>query len=178
MKRETFLELTEIVLFLILVTIPIRFLLFEPFFVRGGSMEPTLHDWDYLIIDKLTYHFRNPTRGEIVVFHPPFDNRIYYIKRIVGLPGEKIILNKNKITIFNKENPNGFTLEENYSESSSDLETEKIEITLKTDEYFVLGDNREESYDSRKWGPIKKDRIIGRVFIKIPIFQLAKGLSK
>lgn len=175
MKREVLLNIIEIVLLFVFVVLPIRIFLFEPFFVKGESMEPNFHNWDYLIIDKLTYRFKNPQRGDVIVFHPPFDNRIYYIKRIIGLPGERLVIEESKITIFNKEHPNGFVLSEDYIKNHYTLG--KIDVQLKEDEYFVLGDNREVSYDSRKWGPVKRDKIIGRVLIQIPLSKIIYSIK-
>ena len=176
MDREFFLSLLEFVLLLLLVILPIRFFLFEPFLVRGQSMEPNFHNFDYLIIDKLTYHFRNPQRGEVVVFKPPFDDHVYYIKRVIGLPGEKIEIEESKIVIFNKEHPQGFVLNEDYLKGHYTLG--KIEVNLGPDEYFVLGDNREVSYDSRKWGPVKRERISGKVVLQISLIKLAQAFIK
>ena len=170
MKKEKLLSFGEFVLLFILIILPIRFFLFEPFLVRGQSMEPNFHNFDYLIIDKLTYHFRDPQRGEVVVFKPPFDDNVYYIKRIVALPEEKIKIEGSVITIFNKEHPQGFVLDEKYLKGHHTLD--KIEVNIGPDEYFVLGDNREVSYDSRKWGPIKKNRIIGRVILQVSLIKL------
>jgi signal peptidase I len=168
MNREYLLSLIEILLLLVIVVLPIRFFLFEPFLVKGESMEPNFHNFDYLIVDKLTYHLREPQRGEVIVFRPPFEERVYYIKRIIGLPLEKLIIEESKITIFNKEHPQGFVLNEPYLQNH--YTAGKIEINLGPDEYFVLGDNREVSYDSRKWGPVKRERIVGRV-----VFQFSLG---
>jgi len=176
MKREYFLTFLEIILLLILIVLPVRFFLFEPFLVRGQSMEPNFHNFDYLIIDKLSYFFREPQRGEVVVFKPPFDDHVYYIKRIIGLPGERIIIEESKITIFNKEHPKGFVLNEDYLQNHYTLG--KIEVNLGSNEYFVLGDNREVSYDSRKWGPVKKERIIGRVIFQLSLVKLTQALTR
>ena len=176
MSREFFLNLIEIVLLFLLVILPIRFFLFEPFLVRGQSMEPNFHNFDYLIIDKLTYHFRNPQRGEVVVFKPPFDDNVYYIKRIIGLPGEKIEIDGPKIIIFDKEHSQGFVLKEDYLKGHYTLG--KIESILGPDEYLVLGDNREVSYDSRKWGPVKRERIVGRVVLQLSLIKLAKAFIR
>lgn len=174
-KREVFLNIAEVFLIFLFFILPIRFFLFEPFFVKGDSMEPNFHNWDYLIIDKLTYFYRQPQRGEVVVFKPPFDDNIYYIKRIIGLPQERILIEESKITIFNKENPKGFVLNEPYVANHYTPGT--IDVQLKTDEYFVLGDNREVSYDSRKWGPLKKGRIVGRVLFQLSIVKLPKLIN-
>ncbi len=176
MKREVLLDFIEIFLLFLLVFLPIRFFLFEPFLVRGESMEPNFHNLDYLIIDKLTYRVKDPQRGDVVVFHPPFDQRIYYIKRIVGLPGERIVIESSQITIFNKENPQGFVLKEAYVRNHYTVG--KIDVNLDKDEYFVLGDNREASYDSRKWGPLKRKNIIGKVLIQISLVKLSHAFKK
>lgn len=175
MKRGLFLSIVEILLIFLFFILPIRFFLFEPFFVKGDSMEPNFHSWDYLIIDKLTYFFRQPQRGEVIVFKPPFDDDIYYIKRIIGLPQERVLIEESKITIFNKEYPSGLVLNEPYV--ANHYTPGSIDIYLKEDEYFVSGDNREVSYDSRKWGPLKKERIIGRVLFQIPITKLPELIN-
>jgi signal peptidase I len=176
MNREYLLSLMEIVLLLVIVVLPIRFFLFEPFLVKGQSMEPNFHNFDYLIVDKLTYSLRQPQRGEVIVFRPPVEDRVYYIKRIVGLPLEKLIIEESKITVFNKENPQGFVLNEPYLQNH--YTGGKIEVNLGPDEYFVLGDNREVSYDSRKWGPVKRERIVGRVIFQFSLVKLVQALGR
>jgi len=176
MNREYFLSLIEIVLLLVIVVLPIRFFLFEPFLVKGQSMEPNFHNFDYLIVDKLTYSLRKPQRGEVIVFRPPFNEGVYYIKRIVGIPLEKLVIEESKITVFNKEHPQGFVLNEDYLQDHYTLG--KIEVNLGPDEYFVLGDNREVSYDSRKWGPVKRERIVGRVVFQFSLVKLAQALGR
>ncbi|MGC8981613.1 MAG: signal peptidase I [Minisyncoccia bacterium] len=173
MLKTTFLQILESILIVLLIIIPVRFFIFEPFIVIGESMEPNYHNMDYLIIDKLSYRLRNPERGEVIIFTPPFDKSKYYIKRIIGLPGEKILLKDDKIYIYNKENPNGFILKENYIIPHQYYGN--LEMKLNNDEYFVLGDNREESYDSRRWGPLKRENIVGRVlFVLRPLNSFLK----
>jgi signal peptidase I len=173
MIKSTFLQILELILIIIFIVVPVRIFIFEPFIVSGESMEPNYHNMDYLIIDKLSYRLRDPQRGEVIVFIPPFEKNKYYIKRIIGLPGETIILNEDKIYIYNKENPNGFILKENYIPSHEYYGN--LKITLGKDEYFVLGDNREESYDSRRWGPLKRENIVGRVlFVLRPLNSFLK----
>jgi signal peptidase I len=176
MNREYLLSSIEIILLLVIVVLPIRFFLFEPFLVKGQSMEPNFHNFDYLIVDKLTYHLRLPQRGEVIVFRPPIEDGVYYIKRIVGLPLEKLVIEESKITVFNKEHPQGFVLNEAYLQNH--YTSGKIEVNLGTDEYFVLGDNREVSYDSRKWGPVKREKIVGRVVFQFSLVKLAQALGR
>ena len=166
MRKLAYLQLWEWGVIVFLIVAPVRLFIFEPFIVVGESMEPNYHSWDYLIIDKLSYRLREPKRGEVIIFSPPVDPNRYYIKRIIGLPGETIVLKDDKIYIFNQEHPQGFVLQESYLPSGSHYYGE-LKTTLKDNEYFVLGDNREESYDSRRWGPLKKNLIVGRVLFAL-----------
>jgi signal peptidase I len=174
MKKLEIFEIIEVILTFLLIFLPVRFFIFEPFIVMGESMEPNYHTADYLIICKICTKIQPVQRGDVIVFIPPVDERKYYIKRVIGLPGETVYLKGRNIYIYNKENPNGFKLEEPYLQNE-DFDLGEEQIQLKDDEYFVLGDNRNESFDSRKWGPLKKDRIIGKVSFKIsPLGRLIK----
>lgn len=130
--------------------------------VDGYSMENTLHNGDYLIIDKFSYHIKSPQRYDIIVF--PYSQHVNYIKRIIGLPGETVEIKENKIFI------NGELLEEHYGkELIEDPGVASIPVVLGSDEYFVIGDNRNHSMDSRsdKVGTIVRDKIIGKAWIKV-----------
>lgn len=175
MKQRLILDILEILLILILI-LPIRLFFFEPFFVKGSSMEPNYYSFDYLIIDKITYRFSDPQRGDVIVFHPPFDNKIYYIKRIIGLPGEKIVIINSRIFIYNDEKPEGFELREDYLKDNVTIGDQ--EIVLKDGEYFVLGDNREVSSDSRLWGPVRRERIIGRAIFHLSPHKIFNKLAE
>ena len=143
----------------------VRYFLVQPFFVEGASMEPNFENGEYLLIDELSYYFRPVERGEVVVFHYPLDTSKYYIKRIIGLPEETVEIKNSQVTIYNDEYPNGFALNEDYLPKS--LVTDgQIKEKLGKDEYFVLGDNRSVSYDSRRWGVLPKNDIIGRVWVR------------
>jgi signal peptidase I len=163
-------EILQTVFLALLIVLPIRLFIFQPFIVKGESMEPNFKESDYLIIDEITYRFREPKRGEVVVFKNPMNERQRFIKRIIGLPGETIEIVDGKIFISNGEK---IILNEpylNFSFTSGD-----IKITLGMDEYFVLGDNRQFSLDSRRFGPIKKKEIVGRAFLRLwPIYSFAK----
>lgn len=156
-----------------LIVIPVRYFLFQPFFVRGQSMSPNFADGDYLIVDEISYRFRAPERGEIIVFKSPTDNSQRLIKRIIGLPGETVEIQAGKIAI-EKGGLEQVLKESNYL--FSDLQTSgDIKIVLAENEYFVLGDNRDYSLDSRRFGPVAKDNIIGRVLFRAwPFAALAK----
>jgi signal peptidase I len=166
-------ETLKIVVLALLIVIPIRYFLFQPFFVRGQSMEPNFENGDYLIIDELSYRFEEPKRGEVVVFRYPYNRSQTYIKRIIGLPGEMIEIQDNKVIIYSEGRAE--VLDEIAYLSPDAQTTGEIRIRLDENEYFVLGDNRALSSDSRKWGPLKRGDIIGKVFIRAwPLKALAK----
>ncbi|HEU0051503.1 MAG TPA: signal peptidase I, partial [Patescibacteria group bacterium] len=120
---------------------------------------------EYLLIDEISYRFKNPVRGDIVVFRYPRDPKQYFIKRVIGLPGETVEIANGKIKIYNDQHPNGVILDESsYLDQDQTATTETV--TLKSDEYFVLGDNRAASLDSRYFGPIKRSAIVGRVWVR------------
>lgn len=159
------LELIQVVLVSLAIIIPIRYFLVQPFYVKGASMEPSFFDKEYLIIDEISYRFREPERGDIVVFRYPLDPNQFFIKRIIGLPGEKIRINDGQITIFNSKSSEGQILDESPYLDHVFTAGEKT-ITLKADEYYLLGDNRNSSLDSRVFGPVKNKLIIGRVWLR------------
>src|SRR3989344_1501738 len=146
-----------------IIIIPVRTWVAQPFLVRGASMEPTFEDGEYLIIDELTYHFRSPERGEVLVFRYPQDPSKFFIKRIVGLPGETIEIRDNKIFLVKGEEK--IRLEEPFLEQA--LTTPDGVVKLGEEEYFMLGDNRLFSSDSRKWGNLDGDLIIGKVLLRL-----------
>ena len=159
-----FVEVIQIVLLSSAIIIPIRYFLIQPFYVKGASMEPNFYDHEYLIIDELSYRFREPVRGEIIVFRYPRDPSQFFIKRVIGLPGETIEVTGGHVTIYNTAHPNGLMLEEEYL---GDEQTNgKEQVTLGENEYFVFGDNRDASLDSRSFGPVTRKDFIGRVWVR------------
>jgi len=158
-------EVIKIVVLACLIVAPIRLFIFQPFFVKGQSMEPNFENGDYLFVDELSYRFKEPQRGEVVVFKYPNDVSQRYIKRIIGLPGETVEVKDGKVDIFNKDGEKVLK-EENYIPQSV-LTLGDVKIALKDNEFFVLGDNRAASSDSRRWGPVPKEDIIGRVFFRV-----------
>jgi len=161
-------EVLKIFIIASVIVLPIRYFLFQPFIVKGDSMVPNFQSGDYLIVDELSYRFSVPQRGDVIIFKYPKDPAQRFIKRIIGLPGEIVDI-KNGNVIISKDGKS-FTLDEKYL--FSDLKTYgDINTVLKANEYFVLGDNREFSYDSRRWGNVPREDIIGKAFLRI--FPLA-----
>ena len=143
----------------------VRYFLVQPFFVEGASMEPNFLNGQYLLIDEASYYFKEVKRGEVVVFHYPLDSSKYYIKRVIGVPGETIEIKKGKVAIYNDDNPEGFFIDESYLPRDG-ITNGDIKKKLARNEYFVLGDNRPASSDSRQWGTLPKNDIVGRVWIR------------
>ncbi|MBI2625067.1 MAG: signal peptidase I [Candidatus Nealsonbacteria bacterium] len=165
-------EVAKIVIIALLIVIPIRYFIFQPFLVRGESMVPNFHNGDYLIVDEISYRLREPQRGEVIVFRFPDNPSLRYIKRIIGLPGETVKVENSKV--FVGRNAVLQPLDESLY-IPADLTPGDIKITLDENEYFVLGDNRDASSDSRKWGPLDTSFIIGRVFLRVlPLSALAQ----
>lgn len=158
-----FLELIKVIILAGITIGIVRYFLFKPFYVKGQSMEPTFYEKEYLIIDELTYRFREPIRGEVIVFHAPVGEKDFYLKRIVGLPGERIKIEDNKVIVYSEEFPQGTVVDEGYLVEDT---YGSVSITLAEDEYFVLGDNRDASFDSRRFGAIKEDTIVGRAWLR------------
>lgn len=158
----------KFIFIIVIILLPIRLFVAEPFLVYGSSMEPTFDTGDYLIVDELSYKLSDPKRGDVVVLRPPTDETKHFIKRILALPNETIKVHGNLVKIFNAEYPDGFTVDEPYIKFFSDKEAE---FTLNNNEYFVMGDNRSVSYDSRSWGPLSRDHITGKALLRLYPFH-------
>ncbi len=173
-KGGFFKELVKFVFFILVILIPLRLFVAQPFIVVGTSMEPTFSGGEYLIVDELSYYLGNPSRGDVVIFHPPRaafidsgtkpQSGIYYIKRIIGLPNDTLTISNGVVTIKNADHPNGFTLNESYLKYGGEKDET---INLGPDQYFVMGDNRPVSFDSRAWGPVSRNEIVGRAFLRL-----------
>ena len=159
-------EIGKILAISLAIVLPIRYFIVQPFIVRGASMEPNFYDSQYLVIDEASYYFRPPLRGEVIVFHYPKDPSQFFIKRIIGLPGEKIELHKGRVRVSDNEHPQGVLLEEPYLTPPNHLTYPDTTVTLSPTEYFVMGDNRDFSSDSRFWGPMDKKFMVGRTLFR------------
>lgn len=153
-------EVAKVFVIAAVIVAPIHYFLFQPYLVKGQSMEPNFKNGDYLIVDEISYRFQNPQRGEVIVFKYPNDPSQRYIKRIIGLPGETIKIENNEVIINNK------VLDESSYIPLFEQTTSIAEVTLKSNEYFVMGDNRIASFDSRRWGTLPKGNLIGRVIFR------------
>lgn len=169
-----FWELLKAFLLAMVIIVPIRYFIAQPFFVRGASMEPNFHNGEYLVIDQLSYRLAQPKRDDVIVFRYPLDESQFFIKRIIGLPGDEVIVNNSQIEIKNSTYPNGVVLNESQYLSSDVNTGGQMDVHLGDGEYFVLGDNRPSSSDSRVWGIVKRSEIIGRVWVRAwPIDRLS-----
>jgi signal peptidase I len=157
-------DLFTLALLIVVVVIPTRLFVMSPFVVDGESMHPTFENLDYLIVDELVYDFHAPQRGDVIVFRYPGDPSIFYIKRIIGLPGETVAINRGVVSITTAAGVT-FPLSEPYIVDEDVTYTKTV--TLTAGEYFVMGDNRPNSSDSRVWGPLPAKNIIGRVDLRL-----------
>ena len=151
-------ELVKIFAIALVIVLPIRYFIFQPFVVRGESMVPNYHEGDYLIIDEISYRFSEPERGDVIVFKYPKDPSQKFIKRIVGLPGETVKINNDQVFVNDELLPEPYLTAQTYG---------NLAVALNSDEYFVLGDNRPYSADSRLWGILPKANITGKVSLRL-----------
>lgn len=170
--KESIWDFIKFAFLAVIIVIPIRLFIAQPFVVSGASMVPTFESGHYLIIDELSYRFEKPKRGEVIVFRLPAEQSKFLIKRIVGLPGETVELSGNDIRIKNESHPDGFLWEQGAFNKGRD--GTRLTVVLSADEYFVLGDNRGESADSRIWGALPRELIVGRPLVRLlPLSQIA-----
>lgn len=172
-----FFEIAKYTIISLILVAPFRIYVAQPFIVSGESMSPTLEPQEYLVVDQLTYRRIEPVRGDVVIFKYPLDTSVYFVKRVVGLPGETVRIDQGVVTIQGRGSSTPVRLDEPYV--SSIVQNQRAsEITLADDEYFVLGDNRKESSDSRVWGPLQRKYVVGRAFARIfplTLFEVFPG---
>ena len=179
----SFLEVLEIALIAVAAVYIVRTFFVQPFLVSGSSMVPNFQNGDYVLVDEFTYRVRPPTRGDVVVFHDPQDWSTYFIKRVIGLPGETVNITNNSITVFNKDHAQGLALDESYLPQGTPVSAETCDggsfsggvcaYQLSSSTYLMLGDNRTESYDSRSWGPLPAKNVVGLVRLRLwPINEI------
>lgn len=159
-------ETIRFILIALAIVIPIRLYIAQPFIVSGASMDPTFANGQYLIVDEISYRVNDPVRGDVVIFKYPKNPKQYFIKRVIGLPGETVRIEGKNIYIENEEHQSGYLIDEPYLEEEN-VQASSMSITLSPTDYFVLGDNRRASSDSRVWGPLGEKYIVGRAFLRL-----------
>jgi len=168
-EKHPLTEIIQFALIALIIVIPVRMFIAQPFIVSGASMENTFHTGEYLIVDQVSYRMEDPNAGDVIVFRYPRNPSTFFIKRIIGTPGDTIQIDGNTITITNSEHPNGYILNEPYIASMA--ANTFLHEELGEREYFVMGDNRDRSSDSRTWGILQRENIIGRAFIRLFPFK-------
>jgi len=170
-------EVIKIVVISLAVIIPIRYFLIQPFYVKGASMEPTFFDYEYLIINEINYRFNGPARGDVVVLKDPRNSSRYFIKRIIGLPEDRVVVKDGNVFIFNAQHPDGFVLDESAYLAPTVTTKGKVDVTLSKDQFFFMGDNRSASLDARILGPTPRKGIVGKVWIRAWPFSRVTNFS-
>lgn len=164
-------EIIKFTVIAVIVVVPFRMFIAQPFIVSGASMYPTFKDGEYLIVDQLSFHLEKPKRDSVIIFKYPKDTSTFFIKRVIGLPGETVQIKSGIVTIKNTENPNGFILSDPFVAESNKKYDDYGPKTLGEKEYFVLGDNRLGSLDSRSWGNVPENLIVGRPLLRVLPFN-------
>jgi len=173
-------ESLGVIIVSIIIVVPVRLYIAQPFVVSGDSMDNTFQNNNYLIVDEISYRFENPHRGDVIIFRVPekalklsnfaLNKKVYFIKRVIGLPGETVEINSDQVKIYNDANPDGIILNEPYAyfdKNSPFGQGMQLKQKLGPNEYWVMGDNRHNSSDSRFWGILKRDNITGRAFVRM-----------
>jgi signal peptidase I len=168
-NKNFWLDALETVAIALVICLVIYNFIAQPHLVKGDSMIPNYHDGEYILTSRLYTWFGTPQRGDVVVLKSPDDKSIQFIKRIIGLPGEKIKIQHNQVTIYNQQHPQGFILHESYLSPATITNGQTFipegeTVTIPANDYVVMGDNRSASYDSRAWGFLAKKDLIGRAF--------------
>ena len=163
-KKDSAWDLVKFGIIAVLIVVPIRLFVAQPFIVSGSSMSPTFSNGDYLIVDEISYRLREPERGDVIIFRYPKDKKKFFIKRVIGLPNEQVDVKGSTVTITSSVHPEGMVLDQPYVKNKSDNSSH---FELKAKEYFVMGDNRSASSDSRYWGAVKEDLIVGRALLRL-----------
>lgn len=169
-----FFDFLETIVVALSIFVVIYLFIVQPHEVKGNSMEPNFHNNEYILTDKLSFRFTDPKRGDVVIFKAPINPEVDYIKRVIGLPGEKIEIRDGKVFVNGRELPENYLTDKTYIFPGSSFK-EGVEVKLAEDEYFVMGDNRSHSSDSREFGPISKKLIIGKAFLRYwPIKEIGR----
>jgi signal peptidase I len=161
-KKDSWTDLLRFAIICLLIVIPFRMFIAQPYIVEGSSMDPTFKNGDYLIVDQLSFDFTTPKRGDVIILKFPQDTSRYLIKRVIGLPNETVSIKKGIVTIKNSQGE--LPLDESYVRFEK---ADSGEYVLGDREYFVMGDNRAASSDSRIWGPVPVQDVVGKAVIRL-----------
>ncbi len=162
---EFVMEILETIVFVGSLFIVMYLFIIQPNQIKGASMEPTFQDGNYIFTSKVTYKLRKPMRGDVVVFYAPRNPELEYIKRIIGVPGDTVMITAGEVYV------NGIHINESYISDKTAITlsgtiSENQPIVVQPDHYFVMGDNRPRSSDSREFGPIPSSSMVGQVFYR------------
>ncbi len=163
-QKGSITEIVKLFIIAMIIVLPIRFFIAQPFIVSGASMDNTFHNNDYLIVDQASYHFEDPKRGEVIIFRYPNDPAQFFIKRVIGIPGDHITVENNIVTVTAADGTTS-VLNEPYIKSMNNIN--HTDVTLSDSDYFVMGDNRDRSSDSRFWGTLPRKNIVGRAVLRL-----------
>lgn len=164
-KTGGFGETLRFMAIVLAVVVLVRVFIAQPFVVSGTSMVPTFQNNNYLIVDEISYRFKAPARGDVIVFRPPYEKGVYLIKRIIGTPGDTVVIKNGIVSIKNAAHPDGVVLSEDYITRDAGIDDMTVEVP--EGQYFVMGDNRPVSYDSRRWGLLPRENITGRALFRL-----------
>jgi signal peptidase I len=159
-------DIIKFALIALLIVVPIRWFVAQPFVVKGASMEPTFENGEYLIVDQLSYHLGEPNRGDVIIMRYPKDPSVFFIKRIIGLPNETVEIQGKRVIIRHGAGTESLTLDESFIDPSR-MRDEYATYVLGATDYFVMGDNRIESSDSRSWGLLPRKDVVGRALFRL-----------
>ncbi|MFA6082268.1 MAG: signal peptidase I [Patescibacteria group bacterium] len=168
-------EIGKTVVVVLVIYTLVHYLLIQPFQVEGSSMERNFHNDEFLMVQKISYAIKAPERGDVIVFKYPLNPSLNYIKRVIGLPGDKLTISDGKVIITNTDNPKGLVLNEGYLDAgkvtSVNGDTAERSWLIENNQYFVMGDNRDHSDDSRSWGTVPKQNLVGKVWVTVYPFS-------
>jgi signal peptidase I len=163
-KASSFWEMVRYAVIALIIVVPFRIFVAQPYVVSGSSMDPTFKDADYLVVDQLSKRFEEPKRQSVVIIRYPKDTSKFFIKRLIGFPGDTVTIKDGQVIIYNDQNKDGLKLDEQYI---TYVKNENFSAKLGTDEYFVMGDNRAGSSDSRIWGTLPRKYIVGTPILRL-----------
>lgn len=170
-QRDSFFtELLKFVVVAAVIVLPVRLFIAQPFIVSGESMAPTFENGEYLIVDEISYRFEEPQRGDVIIFRYPRDPSEFFIKRIIGLPGETVTIKDGQVMVTDVTGTT-LTLNEPYVKNIGNGRDGVYQVDQSN--YFVMGDNRPESSDSRIWGLMPRENLIGRAIVRLLPLQQA-----